>query len=417
MNVVHLNTSDFGGAAMAAVQLHEALLEQGVSSDLLTLNKTRTDIPRHHLVDPFQLGGNEAVNRAKYKARRALEIAGLVEDKHNAPANKNLLHRPPGHEIFTLPYSFFPIWEHPLVQAADVVHLHWVSYGMIDYLGFFANCKRRIIWTMHDMYPFTGGCHHADDCTGYERTCEACPQLRYPDKAHVYWTYKRDALATVPADRLQLVAPSQWLANKATRSTLFHERPCAVIPNGFDVEVFRYRQGARESLGLPQDKRMVLFNALDVTNSRKGMQLLLPALQLLKEPDVLLVAVGGGGGSLPAGSGIHDAGYITSAETLAKYYSAADLVVLPSLSENLPNTISESLLCGTPVAAFNVGGIPEQVGPEDGVLIQGRTVEDLAAGLGEALSGTWSRVAIAERARQRYDRRAVARAYHELYTA
>lgn len=417
MKVVHLNTSDFGGAAMAAVQLHEALLEHGVESDLLTLNKTREDIPRHHKVAPFALGGNEVLNRAKHKLRRAMEKAGMLDDKHNAPDNKNLRNRPPGHEIFSLPYSFFPVWQHPLVQAADVVHLHWVSYGMIDYAGFFANCKKRIVWTMHDMYPFTGGCHHADDCTGFERTCNACPQLSDPDKAHLYWAFKQVALALIPTDRLQIVAPSRWLADKAQRSTLFRTRPCTVIPNGFDVEVFRYRQRAREILGLPEGKRMVLFNALDVANPRKGMQFLLPALRMLKEQDVLLAAVGAGGEKFPVGSGIHAAGYISSLDSLALHYSAADLFILPSLAENLPNTISESLLCGTPVVAFNAGGIPEQVGPEDGVLIEGRTTESLATGLETALERTWSRSGIAERARSRYDRRTMAIAYRELYSA
>ena len=181
MKVVHLNTSDFGGAAIAAIQLHEALLEQGVESDLLTLNKTRNDVPRHHRVAPFDLGGSPTIDMLRYKARRAMEVLGVLEDRRNAPDNKALLDRPPGHEIFTVPYSYFQILDHPLVQAADVIHLHWVSYGMVDQRAFFLACTKRVVWTMHDMNPFTGGCHHADACEGFIDLCYNCPQLKDPD--------------------------------------------------------------------------------------------------------------------------------------------------------------------------------------------------------------------------------------------
>lgn len=415
MKVVHLNTSDFGGAAMAAVQLHEALLQAGVGSDLLTLNKTRNDVPRHHRVEPFELGGNKDVNKLKYKVRRAQEVAGIVEDKHNAPGNKNLLDRPPGHEIFTLPFSFFNVLDHPVVQATDLIHLHWVGYGMIDHAHFFQNCTKPVVWTMHDMNPFTGGCHHADDCQGFQGDCPVCPQLKQAHKAHEYWAYKRDGFASVPERGLQLVAPSQWLADCSMRSSLFKGRPCAVIPNGFDVERFSFIPHARERAGLPLDKKIVLFNALDVDNPRKGMQFLLPALHRMHEQNVLLVSVGGHSGILTDGLPAHHTGFLSSAEELALYYSAADLFVLPSMAENLPNTISESLLCGTPVVAFNVGGIPEQVHAGNGILVEHQSTSELEAAIHAALGMTWDRITIARHAAQRYDRRLIAREYQRIY--
>lgn len=415
MKVVHLNTSDFGGAAMAAIQLHEALLEKGVESDLLTLNKTREDIPRHSVVHPFQLGENAGLDKARYKARRALEKMGVVEDRHNTPDNKNLLDRPPGHEIFTVPYSFFNVLDHPLVQAADVVHLHWVSYGMIDFGTFFRNCTKPIVWTLHDMNPFTGGCHHADDCTEYERTCGLCPQLKDPRKAHDYWSYKQPALARVPKERICLVAPSHWLEEKAIASSIFGGQGCEVVPNGFNTEHYRMQRNARQVLGLPADKKIILFNALDVSNPRKGMQYLLPALQGLKDENVLLVSIGGRSTPLPKGVGLHDPGFITSTEKLALYYSAADVFVLPSVAENLPNTISESLLCGTPVVAFRVGGIPEQVNPDNGLLVERIGSSELASAIRTALAKAWDRRSISRNAALRYDRRSVAAEYQRIY--
>jgi glycosyltransferase involved in cell wall biosynthesis len=416
MRVVHLNTSDAGGAAMAAIQLHEALLEAGVESDLLTLNKTRSDVPRHHRVLPFELEGNAAVNRLSYKVRRAAEVVGLVPDKHNAPDNKNLLDRPAGYETFTVPYSFFDILEHPLVQAADIIHLHWVSYGMIDQGAFFRACKKPIVWTMHDMNAFTGGCHHADDCVGFESTCPVCPQLKDHQQAQVYWSYKQQAIAVVAKDRLRLVAPSQWLADRAVRSSIFKGRTCEVVPNGFQIDQFRSTERARDILDLPEGKKIILFSALDVMNPRKGMHYLLPALERMKDQNILLVSVGGRSVPMPDGVEVHDAGFVASSEQLALYYSAADLFVLPSVAENLPNTISEALLCGTPVVAFRVGGIPEQVHAGNGILVEPGDGSALEAAIHAALGMTWDHIRIAEQATERYDRRAIATAYQRIYS-
>jgi glycosyltransferase involved in cell wall biosynthesis len=416
MRVVHLSTSDLGGAAMAAINLHRALLDSGVESDLLTMRKTRTDVPRHTHVQPFELGGSVTWNKLKYKFGRVLETTGLTEDRNNQPNNNYLKDRPAGYEIFTLPYSWFSILEHPLVQQADVVHLHWVSFGMVDYADFFANCKSKVVWTMHDMNAFTGGCHHADDCTGFTAQCSDCPQLKDRTKAHGYWRYKADALHGTEVS-LQLVAPSQWLAGRCEASTIMRGRSVSVIPNGIDVQRFRYVENAREQLALPKGKRIVMFNALDTANPRKGVQYLVPALQQLKDPNVLLVSVGGRSAELPSGIEVQEAGFVSDPEVLAMYYSAADLFVLPSLAENLPNTISESLLCGTPVVAFRVGGIPEQVGVSDGILVDAKSSEALTAGIAAALQLQWDPLSIAERARARYDSRVIAQAYQRIYGA
>ena len=418
MKVVHLNTSDFGGAAMAAIQVHSALLEMGLDSDLLTLNKTRNDIPHHTQVKPFELGGSLIGTTLRYKTRRLLERVGAVDDRSPGPDNRDLRDRPSGFEIFSVPYSWFSILDHPLVQQADVIHLHWVSFGMIDYRDFFGKSTKKVIWTMHDMNPFTGGCHHADDSTGYLRSCEVCPQLRDERKAHDYWDYKRNALAHFAADRLQLVAPSRWLADRAEASSIMHGRTCAVVPNGFDTTHFRAmdRAQARKQLDIPDGVKVVLFNAMDVTNPRKGMQLLEPALSGMERKDVLLIGVGGGSGTVKEGPLFRRTGYLTSAEDIARYYAAADVFVLPSLAENLPNTISESLLCGTPVVAFNTGGIPEQVDGTNGILVQRKEIPALRSAIEQALSTNWDHASIASKAAQRFDRRLTAAAYEKLYT-
>lgn len=417
MKVVHLNTSDFGGAAMAAINLHVALLEQGLDSHLLTLARTRTDIPQHSAIEPFTLNGTPLLDRLRYKARRALEIAGLVEDRSNAPFNRNLRKERSGHEIFSFPFSFFDVLKHPLVQVADVVHLHWTGYGLIDHQRFFGRCAKPIVWTLHDMNPFTAGSHHTDGDMSFREGPDRSPQLRDPRKAARYWHYKHDAVKDLPPGRLKLVAPSRWLAAHAESSAMFRGRGCAVVPNGFDTIVFRPqdRRGAREALGLPHDERIVLFNALDVDNPRKGMQFLVPALRALVRSHVRLVCVGGSADKLPADLGVHATGYLTDPNAIARTYAAADVFVLPSLAENLPNTIAEAHLCGTPVVAFRVGGIPEQVDDANGRLAELKDVQGLSDAIRTVLDRGWDHTAIAGTAAARYDRRITASAYRALY--
>lgn len=416
MNVVHLNTSDFGGAAVAAIQLHQALLEKGVGSDLLTLTWTRNDVQRHHLVESFALNGSPTWNRMRYKIRRGLERTGLVQDRSNSPGNRMLRPDRKDHEIFSFPFSWFSILDHPLVQQADLIHLHWVGYGMIDHCDFFGRCSKPIVWTLHDMNPFTAGSHHTDEDESYRDGPDSSPQLKDPRKAQLLWKYKYDAVRQVPAEKLRLVAPSRWLADRAMASAMFKGRSCTVIPNGFDSRIFRPKDKveARKELGLPVDKRIILFNALDVANPRKGMQHLLAALRTMSTPDVQLVSVGHRG-TLPQQEAI-EFGFVQDPSRLATLYAAADVFVLPSVAENLPNTIAEAHLCGTPVVAFAVGGIPEQVHAGNGRLAPLKDEVGLRHAVDEVLSLTWDRDGIAREAAARYGRDRVAEAYLRQYS-
>ena len=416
MRVVHLCTNDFGGAAVAAINLHESLIAQGVESDLLTLGRTRNDVIRHHAVDPFSLGSTRLLNQARYKARRALERAGLVEDRSIGADNRNLQSRPPGREIFSLPYSFFDADLHPLVQRSDIVHLHWVSRGMIGCDRFFARCKKPVAWTLHDMNPFTGGCHHADECDGFTSDCSNCPQLADRAKARAYWNVKQQGISRHPKDLLALVAPSEWLAERARRSTILAGRDCQVIPNGFDTARFKpvRRSDARAALGLPAEGRIILFSAFDAANPRKGLSLLLRALE--GRDDMILVSMGHRIPALAGRSNAISTGHLGDPARIALHYAAADLFVLPSLAENLPNTISESLLCGTPVCAFHVGGIPEQIDGTNGALVAPGDVIALGATIDACLNRAWDREAIAVNAARCYDRDLVASAYRRQYS-
>ena len=237
------------------------------------------------------------------------------------------------------------------------------------------------------MNPFTGGCHYVGDCRKYESQCGACPQLGSPyesDLAAKIWARKRTAY---PAHNFHMVTPSQWLANCARRSMLLGRMPVSIIPYGIPSDIFRkYDQGfCRELLGLPQKKTIILFGANNVMDERKGAQYLKEALELvsrrMKVCEVVLAIFGGKFDPKHETFGIstHVLGNIRDERLLAACYNAADVFVIPSLEDNLPNTVLESMACETPVVAFETGGIPEMVSHlQTGLLVKRKDANALA---------------------------------------
>ncbi|MBQ3634643.1 MAG: glycosyltransferase [Bacteroidales bacterium] len=380
MKVVHINkTEGGGGAAVAARRLHEGLLKAGIESSMLVEKGSRNK-GRH--ID--SLSGGLFSNVAAF-CRFVSERLYLLPKERSSRMRYNFSVANVGVDIST----------HPLVREADIIHLHWINQGFLS-LGSLSKLfalGKPIFWTLHDMWSFTGGCHYAGTCLEYTEHCGFCPFLRTPEKADLSYKgflQKREVYGDVD---LTAVACSNWLGSCATSSALLRKKKCITIPNPIDTKVFRPmdKNEARKELGLPTDKKLLLFGAASVSDTRKGYRFLLEALRIISDSfpmiakQIELVVFGRVKGQLNEDNHnfkTHHLDFISSTETLVKLYNAADVFVLPSLQDNLPNTVVESMSCGTPVVGFRTGGAPEMVVHEKtGYLAEVKNALSLAGGI------------------------------------
>ena len=353
----------------------------------------------------------------------------LRRDRINREFEPYRLLRPAGFEPFQdsrSPHGADCVEQLP---ACDVVNLHWIADAFIDYPAFFARVPQRtpVVWTLHDMNAFTGGCHYDLGCGRFVDRCGACPQLGSTDAKDLSWRVwenKRAAFAQVKASQLRFVTPSRWLAQEAERSSLIRQFPLSLIPYGLDTEVFapRNRGHARDVLGLPADAKVILFLADGLDNRRKGFPFLVEALAGLREVSgVMLLSVGRNHAGCKLKVPWLHLGSLGNDRMLSLVYSAADVFVISSLQDNLPNTVLESMACGTPVVGFSIGGVPDMVRPGiDGVLVEPENVEGLRAGLLELLQSPSRLAVLANECRKRILERHTlerqARDYVELYS-
>ena len=375
-------------------RLHTGLRNAGVSSSVLVENRVRDD------PDVYQLPNRRSLIR---RIRRRLRWERMRTAR--APY-LSALHG----QTFSSDRSVYGGELVTSLPPHDLVNLHWVA-GFVDYHGFFTQLSRSIpiVWTLHDMNPFTGGCHYDDGCGRFDSRCGSCPMLQSledDDLSRQTWLRKLRALSRIRREQMHVVCPSSWLAREVCQSSLMAAFQVSVIPNGADTNMFspHDRTHARESTGIPQDKIVVLFVGASRDVPRKGLRLLLHALEQLENRErYCLVTVGSGCTNLAPAIRTIEFGSITNDATLAALYSAADLLALPSLNDNLPNTGIEALACGTPVVGHGVGGIPEIVRPrQSGAIVDcndptafARAIEQVGLHK-EAYSDSCRRIAITE---------------------
>ncbi len=415
MKILHLSTYDVtGGAARAAYRLHSGLRTHGHDSTMLVERRASRDPAVMAFRRPMDL--RSRLLRRLRRERIARDLARYASTPRRG-------------EWFSDDRTEHGAALVAQLPPADVINLHWIAQ-FVDYRGFFGTVPAwtPVVWTLHDMSPFTGGCHYDWGCGKFSGQCSACPALssdRPDDLARDIWQRKQDAFARVPEGRLHIVAPSRWLAAEAGRSALLGRFPFAVIPNGIDTDDFapRDRAAARDVLGIPPGVPAVLFVADQMDQARKGFGLLVEALRRLDDvPGLHLLSIGSSSPALDLPFPHLHLGRIDNDRLLSLVYSAADVFALPSLQDNLPNTVIEAFACGTPVAAFDAGGTRDMVRPgETGALAPAGDVEGLRRALADLLRDPDRRAALGENCRrvavQEYSSELQARRYADLYVA
>lgn len=355
---------------MAARRLLAALRRHGTEAHLLV--QERNGPAQDGLVPLAFTPGERRLALARFTAERA--VWWLHE--RNASVRWAFSPAPVGADLV----------RHPLVRQADVLHVHWTNFGFLSLngLGNLLRLGKPIVWTLHDEWAFTGGCHYSRGCDRFESHCQQCPFLRRPGGRDVSFRIFEQKLAAYRNAPLTVVACSEWLAGEARRSALLGGFPIRSIPNPIDTTVWQPtdRRAARQALGLPLNKKLVLFGAGNLRDERKGFRFLVDAMAALNGVELVVF-----GKADPAALSelpflVHNLGVISAENGLITAYNAADALAVPSLEDNLPNTIVEALACGTPVVAFATGGIPEMIQHQQtGWLAPPRDAAALAEGL------------------------------------
>jgi glycosyltransferase involved in cell wall biosynthesis len=345
MKILHLSTFDVrGGAARSAYRLHHGMLAAGIESRMLVRSKwgldtdvtafTNTDFIFNRLFRyVLQVVLNARVKSLKQKVKPGFDPFSIDRTRELIKCGKDI----------------------------DIINLHWVT-GFVDPSNFFkANHTVPVVWRFSDLNPITGGCHYDSNCGKYLTECQMCPQLGSlsdRDISYEIWHRKKKAFDRIPLNGLHLVAQSTWMAEQMKKSPLVGRFPVTVIANGVDADIYRPlpRPGLRSSLGISDNDFVILFVANSTSTKRKGLSLLIDALEQI-DLRLWLLSVGDNEPLMKMKHKHIWLGKVDSDIILSAIYNTADIYALPSLQDNLPNTAIESLLCGTPVVGFDSGGL------------------------------------------------------------
>lgn len=345
MRVTFANTFDSrGGAARAALRLFQGMRHRTDVQARMVVQNRSGQTPG--VLTPFlPISADTTSFLDQYSLKRT------YPDRMRVPFSVNRLS---GLAPFTINRT-----------RPELVHLHWLHCGFMR-IEQLARLKAPLVWTIHDMWAFTGVCHYSGGCERYMNGCGRCPLLGSAAELDVSRTVFARKSSVYPGLNLTVVSPSNWLADLARKSPLLRDKPVKVIPNGIDTDLFYPidRVAARSKLGLPVRKRLVLFGADHAMHDRrKGGHMLVDALGALETANVEAVVFGAEKpeGQSPLPLKTHWLGRIDNDWKLAMLYSAADLFVAPSLEENLSNAVMEALSCATPVLAFDIGGMSDMV--------------------------------------------------------
>ena len=413
MRVLIVNTSErIGGAAIAAGRLVEALKNNGIKAKMLVREK-QTD--RLSVIE---------LKRNWWRVWQFIWERILIW-KENRFKKHNLF-------AVDIANTGTDITVLPEFQAADIIHLHWINQGMLSLndIRKILLSGKPVVWTMHDMWPCTGICHHARECDKYHQECHHCPYIYKgggkKDLSNQVFKKKKEVYQSAP---VTFVTCSRWLKERAGQSALLNGHTIVDIPNPISTGLFKPQNSlaARNKMELPTDKKLILFGSVKVTDKRKGIDYFVESCKLLAEmhpelkEELGVVVYGKNSEQLKPliPFQVYALDYISNEKDLVNIYNAVDLYVTPSLEENLPTTIMEAMACGVPCVGFNVGGIPEMIDHlHNGYVAEYKSAEDLANGIIWTLSESEYQSLSEEACRKavsNYSESIVAKKYIDIY--
>jgi len=380
MKVTLINTSDAGGGAPAAgMRLLKALRQKKVDAKLLVKEK-KTEEPA-----VIQAGSGRFyrfINQINFLYERLPFIWFRAKSREVRFA-------------FSPADAGIDISDNPAVKNADILHLHFTNLGFlsINDIKKLLTAGKPVVWTLHDMWTFTGGCHYSADCDHFLQQCGNCWMLRSPgdnDSSHSGWLHKA-GIYNAAGKKPVMITCSRWLAGVAKTSSLLKDFRIEAIPNPIDVSLFSpgNKEELRKRWNINQKAKIVLFGAANILDRRKGLNYLVEALDILKTKydglEDMEIVIFGKNKSFDVNVfpfKVNELSIIRSQQQMAELYGLADLFVTPAIEDNLPNTVMESLACGTPVVAFDTGGLPEMVDHmQNGYLAEFKSAADLATGI------------------------------------
>lgn len=368
MKILIINRSESGGGAFVAGFRHFlALRHVGANVTMLVLKK-KTDEKRiiafsHNAIKHFFSGIKNIIEQIFYRI--------LIKNKNE-------------HSLFTIDVFGNDISKLSILKEADIIHIHWINLGFLSIrdLRKIIQLGKPIVFTLHDMWLFTGGCHHADDCSHFEMHCGFCPQLRCSCKNDISAIRHKHKQEILKAESVSaVVACSNWIEGLARNSSILRSKHILTIPNAIDLEIYKPDNTIKKV-------KRILFIATNVGDERKGFKYFKQCMQILSRSrdnnDLEIKVLGKYKPEyfLDIPFRIDAIGSIYDQKEIAHYYAESAILIMPSLMENLPNTIMESMACGTPVVAFNVGGIPDLIDHKhNGYLAKYESADDLAFGV------------------------------------
>lgn len=370
--VVHIQYY-MGASGRGAFMLQNAFGGIGVESDIISL---QPDFPDPHI---------------RYLGRIP-RLISRVDDKIQAYITRKI---PQQKGTFSYPILGSNVSRLKEVRNADIIYIHWAWKGLLNFRSFeqIARLKKPVIFFMHDMWNITGGCHHSFECEKYKTEgCNSCPMFPGEKRNDLsFKEFRKKMQFYNKYNNLYFVSPSQWLYNCAKNSLVTKNKPVFCIPNIINRAVYKLsgKAKAREELGIDNDETVIAFGAVSVNSPYKGWTYLQKALELLKEDGIgknISVLIFGSSYNKEIADTIpfkaRFLGYLKDEPSIARVYHAADVFVVPSLADNLPTTVLESLACGTPVVGFHVGGIPDMIRhKENGYLAKYKDAGDVCKGI------------------------------------